>query len=97
MMELPPEVPVMLRRRCDLEAVKGVLARALELDTGLEEMDEHTPLLGALPELDSIGVLSLITALEEHFGIVIADDEISAANFQSLGSLAAFVQRALDG
>ena len=39
-----------------------------------------------------MAVVSLITALEEHFGIVIGDDDISASTFETLGTLAAFVQ-----
>ncbi len=52
---------------------------------------ESTPLLGAVPELDSMGVVSLITALEEHFGISINDDEIDGAVFQTFGTLLSFV------
>lgn len=52
-----------------------------------------TPLLGALPELDSMAVVSLITALEEHFGIVLPDDELDAAVFATVGSLSDFVDR----
>jgi acyl carrier protein len=54
-----------------------------------------TPLLGALPELDSMAVLNLITGMEERFGIAIADDEISADTFATLGSLAGFLERKL--
>jgi acyl carrier protein len=50
-------------------------------------------LLGSLPELDSMAVVSLIAALEAQFDIAIDDDEISASTFETLGSLAAFVAR----
>jgi acyl carrier protein len=39
-----------------------------------------------------MAVVGLITALEEHFGIIVDDDEISADTFESLGSLASFVE-----
>lgn len=51
----------------------------------------QTPLLGALPELDSMAVLSLITAFEERFGMTVDDDEIDGATFATLGSLIAYV------
>ncbi len=54
-----------------------------------------SPLLGALPQLDSMAVLALLTALEEFFGIAILDDEISAHHFATVGTLAAFVQAKL--
>ena len=55
--------------------------------------DEATSLIGALPELDSMGVVSLLTALEERLGIVIEDDEIDGSIFQTFGTLLEFVQR----
>ena len=51
----------------------------------------NTSLLGALPELDSMAVLGLITALEERFAFIIEDDEINGAVFETLGSLTDFV------
>lgn len=50
-----------------------------------------TPLLGAVPELDSMAVVALITGMEERFGFAIADDEIEGTTFATLGSLVAFV------
>ncbi len=50
-----------------------------------------TPLLGAVPELDSMAVVTLITSLEECFGITIDDDDIDGATFGTVGSLVAFV------
>jgi acyl carrier protein len=58
-------------------------------------LNADTPLLGALPELDSMAVVNLIGALEDQFGIAIDDDEIGAATFESVGSLAAFVEKKL--
>lgn len=55
-----------------------------------------TPLLGALPELDSMAVVGLLTALEERYGFVIADDEIDGSVFASVASLTCFVQTKLD-
>lgn len=46
-----------------------------------------TPLLGALPELDSMAVVSLLTALEDRFGITVDDDDIDGSTFATLGSL----------
>jgi acyl carrier protein len=60
-------------------------------------LDGRSPLLGALPELDSMAVVHVLTAIEEHFGIVISDDEISAEAFSTLGALAEFVESKLDG
>lgn len=69
----------------------------ITLDLPRLQLDEHTPLLGSVPELDSMSVAGVIAAMENQFGIQIADDEIDARHFASVGSLVAFVQRKLAG
>lgn len=74
-----------------LDDVKQLLIDVLSLSGDQAEMDADTPLLGSLPELDSMAVVNVIGALEEQFGITVEDDEISARTFATLGSLASFV------
>ncbi|WP_426173140.1 acyl carrier protein [Massilia sp. TWR1-2-2] len=78
-----------------LEEVKTILADVLSLGAAKDSLTEQSALLGSIPELDSMAVVNLITALEEHFGITVDDDEISATTFETLGSLTAFVQQKL--
>jgi len=52
-------------------------------------------LLGNIPELDSMAVVNVITALEDHFGITVDDDEISAQTFETVGTLTGFVEQKL--
>jgi len=80
-----------------IDDVKTVVGGALQIRDRVQGMDAAAPLLGAVPELDSIAVVNLITALEEHFGFTVADDEIGAAAFETLGSLTSFVERKLAG
>ena len=68
-----------------------LLADSLQLGVRAQTLTSESPLLGALPELDSQGVVHLITAIEEHFGFVVADDEVSAETFATFGSLTEFV------
>ena len=74
-----------------LEDVKNLLIDVLNLGPAGQALTADSPLLGSLPELDSMAVVTLIGALEEHFGIVVDDDDISASTFATLGSLAGFV------
>ena len=74
-----------------LEEVKTLLIDVLNLGPAGQALDADSPLLGSLPELDSMAVVTLIGALDEHFGIAIDDDDISASTFATLGSLARFV------
>jgi len=74
-----------------LNKVKTIVIDVLSLGEAGQRLDADSALLGALPELDSMAVVSLIGALEEHFGIEVSDDDISASTFETLGSLSAFV------
>jgi acyl carrier protein len=74
-----------------LDEVKTIVIDVLSLGAAGQRLEAGSPLLGALPELDSMAVVSLIGALEEHFGITVGDDDISASTFETLGSLSAFV------
>lgn len=77
-----------------LEDVQNLLADVLSLSESMRRgLTEQTALLGNLPELDSMAVVNLITALEERFGITIDDDEIGASTFATVGTLADFVRR----
>lgn len=78
-----------------LEKVKKVLRDSLQLGKRVDAFTESTRLLGDLPELDSMAVVTVITALEEHFGFTVNDDEISADAFATVGSLSAFVDQKL--
>ncbi|MET3133190.1 acyl carrier protein [Oxalobacteraceae bacterium GrIS 1.11] len=76
-----------------LDAVRHILNTTLGL--GQADLGADSPLLGSVPELDSMAVVSVITALEQHFGIAVADDDIHARHFATLGSLTAFVREKL--
>ena len=43
------------------------------------------------PELDSQGVVLVLTAIQEHFGVVIPDDEFDTEYFATFGTLVDFV------
>jgi acyl carrier protein len=77
------------------EDVKKLLDNVLQLNGRVASWTESTPLLGNVPELDSIAVVGVITALEDEMGITILDDEISADVFATLGSLTRFVEHKL--
>lgn len=78
-----------------LAVVREVLIAALELPHQPKDLSPATPLLGSLPELDSMGTLLLATALEERFAITIEDDEFDAELFETVGTLTGFVESKL--
>lgn len=71
--------------------VKTLLDDVLHLGGRGRSFDDDTPLLGSIPELDSMAVVALISAIEERFACAVDDDEIDGAIFATVGSLAHFV------
>ena len=78
------------------QEILETLDEVLSLKGKALTMTAKSPLLGAIPELDSMAVVTLLTTLEERFGFSIADDEIDGATFATVGSLTNFVQSKLD-
>jgi acyl carrier protein len=80
-----------------IEEVKLVLGRTLRLGSKINDFDASTGLFGSIPEFDSMAVVNVILALEEQFGIGVEDDEITAEIFETVGSLAKFVEEKMAG
>lgn len=78
-----------------LEEVKNILCTVLSITDRKDSLSEESSLLGNIPELDSMAVVNVITALEEHFNIVIEDDEINSKIFETLGTLTYFIDNKL--
>ena len=74
-----------------LDSIRRILRDTLQLGDRAQDLTESSALLGAIPELDSMAVVSLITMIEDEFGIVVADDEVTAETFETVGSLVRFV------
>ncbi|WKZ12756.1 MAG: acyl carrier protein [Gammaproteobacteria bacterium] len=74
------------------QQVRAILKNTLQLGDRAAQLNSDTGLLGALPELDSMAVVTLITALEDQFGVVVGDDEVSAETFATFGTLVEFVR-----
>lgn len=71
----------------ELEQVLDVLAESLGGVAQIHQMNEEAPLLGAIPELDSMAIVGIITSIEERFGIIFDDDELDADVFETVGTL----------
>jgi acyl carrier protein len=81
-----------------MDVLKEVI-RALDEVLSLEgrglNFSRETHLLGSISELDSMAVVTLITTLEDRFGIVVDDDDIDGSAFATVGSLTDFVSAKL--
>lgn len=76
----------------EFDEVKLLISEILQLGDRMQALGRETPLLGSIPEFDSMAVVTLIHALEQQFGIQIADDEISAETFETVGNVYDFVR-----
>lgn len=75
------------------QGIIEILYEVMAISPAETKLDAETDLLGSVPEFDSTVVLSLLTALEETYGIRIEDDDLEAELFANVGSLARFVQQ----
>jgi acyl carrier protein len=78
-----------------LPQVRALLVRVLGIEEREHLLDASTPLLGELPELDSLAVLELAVAIEEEFDVVLDDADVSGEAFADLASLVDLVDRAV--
>lgn len=78
-----------------LQEVQSIIGEVLQIGERAQQLGADSALLGAIPEFDSMAVVSVITAIEEQFGFVVDDDEIDAETFETLGNLVAFVDEKL--
>lgn len=78
------------------ENVISILVDVLQLGNKVAKSIAHdTPLLGSIPEFDSMAVVTVLTALEEEYGFFVDDDEIDAEIFETVGTLISFVDNKL--
>ncbi len=78
-----------------IDNIRNILKDILQLGPRAEGLDASTSLFGSIPEFDSVAVVTVLTALEDRFGILIEDDDISAETFETVGNLTAFVDQKL--
>jgi acyl carrier protein len=80
-----------LTRTSTVEQVAQVLVATLGIDEPAGGLAADTALFGSMPELDSMAVVEVIVALQEHFGVQIDEEHITGETFETVGSLAALV------
>lgn len=71
---------------------KELIKSCLQLGEQVDLFDESTPLLGELPEMNSLTIMTMVNAIEEELDAEISDTELSAEIFETLGSLAQFIE-----
>ena len=80
-----------------INEIREILRDSLQLGPRADDLAASSRLLGAIPEFDSMAVVTVITMIEEEYGFVVDDDEVSAEVFETVGSLAKFVEQKVNG
>ena len=81
----------MKQTQATLDEVKNLVAKTLGIEDRIDSMDASTPLLGEMPELDSLAVVEIAAGIEGTFNFRVDGTNFTAEAFETLGSLAAFV------
>ena len=55
-------------------------------------LDDEEPLLGS-GIVDSLGIMRLVSYIEEEFGIEVSEEDLVPEHFQTVNRMAAFVER----
>ena len=74
-------------------ALRAVLGHVLGLSPVRQAaLRPASPLLGALPELDSMAIATLFAAIEDRFAVLFDDAELTGETLATYGSLLALVR-----
>ncbi len=78
-----------------LQLARDVLRANLQLGDKADSLERGTPLMGSFPEFNSLTVVGIVTAIEEQTGCSVSDTEITAELFETVGTLADFIESKL--
>ncbi len=75
-----------------LTLAKDILRINLQLGEQADSLVRDSPLMGSIPEFNSLTVVGIVTGIEEQTGCAISDKEITAKIFETVGTLADFIE-----
>ena len=65
--------------------IREFIASEIMFEEGASGLTDDTPLLGGV--IDSLGLMQLISFIEEEFDVTIDDAEVTADNFRTVGDI----------
>lgn len=75
------------------QELKKLLIKELKLeDVTVEEIADDDPLFGEGLGLDSLDAVEIVVLVQKHYGVEIKDMEEGQKAFQSIASLATFIE-----
>lgn len=73
----------------------NIVCSCLQIDPKDAQLTSSTPLLGGFPDFNSLTIATVVENLEEQLDCIIDDEELTAELFETVGSLAEFVDSKL--
>ena len=70
-----------------------MIVKTLGIEDRADPLEASTELFGSLPELDSMSVVALAVNLEREFDFEINDEDFTGEVFETIGTLAEFVEQ----
>lgn len=75
------------------EQLKKIIVEELNLEeVNPEEIEDDAPLFGEGLGLDSLDAVEIVVLLEKHFGVVVQNIDEGKAAFESINTLAAYIE-----
>jgi acyl carrier protein len=72
------------------DRIRDFIASELLFEDSSSSLSDDTPLLAGV--IDSLGLMQLISYIEEEFDVAIDDSEVTASNFRTVGDIERLVQ-----
>jgi acyl carrier protein len=73
------------------DRIRGFIATELMFEDDLASLDDQMPLLGGV--IDSLGLMQLISFIEEEFSVTVDDAEVTADNFRTVADIERLVNQ----
>jgi acyl carrier protein len=73
------------------DRVKGFIVSELMFEDSAATLTDDTPLLDGV--IDSLGLMQMISFIEEEFDVAIDDAEVTASNFRTVGDIEKLVEQ----
>ncbi len=78
------------------ERLKKVLIERTNAEIPVAQIRSDMPLVGSGLALDSVALLEFVVGVEEEFSLIIDDSALTVQQFESLRTLAQFIQSELE-
>lgn len=92
--DMEPGTTSLFTSRAEIDSgLRGILEDELRIDPKVvRALEPESGLFGSLPEIDSMAVATLITAIEDRFGFIVDDEDVDGEMLETYGGLLSFVE-----